>query len=122
MAYWVHVPKGTEDWMHATEFDPPAPKAHGKAGYPVLCVESCDMVFRFSSRAQLDICIKTLSTKPLPTTRNLTALRGGSYGPNGHWLSRLPASVKSTKGRQRAIADLSEVARNPPSIAFNPNG
>jgi hypothetical protein len=121
MAYWVHVQKGTEEWLRATEFDPPAPKAHGKAGYPVPCVASCGMTFRFSSRAQLDVCIRMLSTQPLPATRNLTALRSGHYGPNGHWLSRLPASVKSTKGRQQAIADFSETARNPPG-SFKPDG
>jgi hypothetical protein len=110
MAYWVHVQKSSEPWYLATEFDPPAPKREGRLGYPVLCVESCGMTFRFTSREQLDACIKTLSTKPLPSTRRLAAQRGGA-GPNGHWLSRLPASVKSPKGRQQAVADLIEVAR-----------
>lgn len=121
MAYWVHVQRGKEPWYRATEFDPPAPEADGKLGYPVLCVESCGMIFRFTSREQLDTCIRTLSTKPLPSSRRLAALRGGA-GPNGHWLSRLPASVKSPKGRQQAIADLSAVAHGlAPGNSFNSN-
>jgi hypothetical protein len=119
MAYWVHVQRGDAPWYLSTEFDPPAPEIEGKLGYAVLCVESCGMTFRFTSRAQLDACIKTLSTKPLPTAMRLAALRGGAAGPNGHWLSRLPASVKSPKGRQQAVADLVEVARGlAPNSAF----
>lgn len=122
MAYWVHVQKGAELWYLATEFDPPAPEMDGKLGYPVLCVESCGMVFRFSSPEQLAVCVKTLSSKPLPSTKNLSALRGGRHGPNSHWLSRLPASVKSPKGRQQAVADLSAVAyKLAPNIALNPD-
>ena len=120
MAYWVHVQSGEEPWYRATEFNPPAPEMDSKLGYPVLCVESCGMIFRFTSREQLDICIKTLCTKPLPSSRRLSMLRGGA-GPNGHWLSRLPASVKSPKGRQQAIADLTEVANKlAPNNSFKP--
>lgn len=120
MAYWAHVQKGEEPWYRATAFEPAAPSPDGKLGYPVLCVESCGMTFQFTSRAQLEACIKTLSSKPLPSTRRLTALRGGA-GPNGHWLSRLPANVKSPKGRQQAIADLTLVAQdNALHASFNP--
>lgn len=110
MAYWIHVQKSGESWYRATEFDPPAPEPEGRLGYRVLCVESCGMTFWFTSKEQLAACIKTLSTKPLPSTWRLARLRGGA-GPNGHWLSRLPASVKSSKGRQRVVADLGDVAR-----------
>jgi hypothetical protein len=110
MAYWVHVQQGKEPWGRASEFDPPAPGRDGALGYAVLCVDSGGMTFRFSSRAQLDECIRTLSARPLPSSRRLAALRGGA-GPNGHWLSRLPASVKSPKGRERVVVDLGEVAK-----------
>ena len=120
MAYWVHVQKGKDPWYRATEFDPPAPEMEGKLGYPVLCVESCGMTFRFTSREQLDACINTLSTKPLPSSRRLALLRGGA-GPNSHWLSRLPANVKSPKGRQQAVADFNEVVRGlAPNNSFKP--
>jgi hypothetical protein len=111
MAFWVHIEKGDKPWYRATEFDPPAPKTEGRRGYPVLCVESCGMVFRFSSREQLEACIQTLAMKPLPSVKRLIALRYPGIGLNSHWLARLPASVKSPKGRQQAVADLSAVAR-----------
>ena len=77
LAFWVHIEENNEPWGRATGFDPPAPEIDGKLGYPVLCVESNGMTFRFTSREQLDACIKTLSMKPLPSTRRLAALRGG---------------------------------------------
>jgi hypothetical protein len=109
MAYWVHIPHAETNWQKATEFNPPAPKPEGKKGFPVLCVEVANMVFRFSSRAQIEECIRVLSTKPLPSTKRLSALRGTGAGPNGHWLSRLPTSVKSPKGRLLAVQKLSLV-------------
>jgi len=113
MAYWVHVqkPEGLH-WQAATEFDPPAPAPDGAKGYALLCVESRRFVFVFSSPAQLVEAIRVLSLKPLPTTRRLASARPGGHGPNSHWLSRLPASVKAPKARQRAVEDLSAVWRN----------
>ena len=110
MAYWVHIPQDDTNWNKATDFIPAAPKPEGKKGFPVLCVEIADMVFRFSSRAQIKECIRVLSTKPLPSSIRLSVLRGTGVGPNSHWLSRLPASVKSPKGRQLAVQKLSLVA------------
>jgi hypothetical protein len=109
MAYWVHIPQDETNWHKAIEFVPPAPKPQGKKGFPVLCVEVAEMVFRFSSRAQIEECIRFLSARPLPSTKRLSALRGTGVGPNGHWLSRLPASVKSPKGRLLAVQKLSLV-------------
>jgi hypothetical protein len=111
MAYWVHVESGEEPWYQAKEYDPPAPQPDGKLGYRVLCVELRGMTFRFSSREQLDACIKVLSCKPLPSSKRLSALRGSGAGPNQHWLSRLPASIKSFKGRQQVIEGLRDVVR-----------
>jgi len=110
MAYWVHIPQDQTNWQVATTFIPAAPKPEGNKGFPVLCVEVANMVFRFSSRAQIEECIRILSTKPLPSTKRLSALRGTAAGPNSHWLSRLPASVKSPKGRLAVVQKLSLVA------------
>jgi hypothetical protein len=110
MAYWVHIPQDETNWQIATNFIPAAPKPEGKKGFPVLCIEISDMVFRFSSRAQIEECIRILSTKPLPSTKKLSALPGSGAGPNSHWLSRLPASVKSPKGRLAVVQKLSLVA------------
>ncbi len=112
MAYWVHVQPEGQHWQDASEFNPPAPAPDGAKGYPLLCVESQGFVFAFSSAAQLAEAVRVLSLKPLPTTRRLAAARPGGHGPNSHWLSRLPASVKSPKARQRAVEDLSAVWRS----------
>jgi hypothetical protein len=81
-------------------------------------------VLAFSAPAQLDEAVRVLSMTPLPTTRRLSQARQAlspgaaatpratrerarvAHGPNSHWLSRLPAALKSTKGRLRVVAAL----------------
>ena len=109
MAYWVHVECESEAWLKAKEFTPPAPPRYGAKGFPVLCVESDGFIFRFSSNEQLAECVHTLSCKPLPTTRQLSAARPGNAGPNSHWLSRLPGHVKSPKARGKIVQQLSSL-------------
>jgi hypothetical protein len=103
MAFWVHRSIGSGK---TTTFDPPAPPQIGRKGFAVLCVESGRFVFRYSSLEQLDECVRVLSLKPLPTSRHLSLKRGASVGPNSHWLSRLPASIKTPKMRARCVEDL----------------
>lgn len=106
MAYWVHVEQDGAHWRAATRYVPPAPSPVPHKGFRLLCVEIGDTVLHFSSEAQLAECIGVLSMKPLPTTRALSARRGTSLGPNGHWLSRLPAKLKSPRMRERVVAKL----------------
>ena len=127
MAYWVHVRvEGTLPGSEST-YQPPAPSPHGRLGFPVLCVVFGAHELHFSSVPQLDEAIRVLAMKPLPSTRRLSAARDAlepalpartraqrepgptMAGPNSHWLSRLPASLKSTKGRERAVAGLRAV-------------
>ncbi len=103
MAYWVHVEQDGEHWRTAERFLPAAPTAVPHRGFPVLCVQFGQLVLRFSSEAQLLECIRVLSLTPLPSSRRLSALRGTGHGPNSHWLSRLPASVKTPKQRARLL-------------------
>ena len=122
MAYWVHAELGGSAWRISDSYDPPAPAAEGRNGYPVLCIESQGFVFRFSSVAQLIECMNVLGRKPLPTSRRLSAIRGGEHGPNSHWLSRLPGHIKSPKIRQRAVRDLrSVISAMAPNNSFKPN-
>lgn len=58
MAYWVHLELGGAAWRASESYSPSAPKAEGRNGYPVLCVESHGFVFRFSSAAQLAECVE----------------------------------------------------------------
>lgn len=109
MAYWVHVEQDGAHWRDAQRYVPDAPRPIPHRGYPVLCVSTQGVVLRFSSQAQLDECVRVLAMNPLPTSRRLSALRGPIAGPNQHWLSRLPASVKSPRARARVVEALRRV-------------
>ena len=51
-------------------------------------------------------CIATLSRRVLPTT--ISESRGADYGPNNHWLSRLPSRLLPWPRRQRIVKYLAE--------------
>lgn len=101
-AFWVHVPVPGSEGL----FEPPAPQALSGKGYLMLHVEFAGHEMIFSSPAQLEHTIAILAQVPLPTTRQLTALRQGGIGPNQHWLSRLPAQLKSPRKRAKLVAAL----------------
>lgn len=98
MALWVHRRVGDH-------YEPPAP-ARGWRGYPWYFVRSCGFVFFFSSRAQIEHAIEVLGSKLLPTTLELSRRMGPDWGPNQHWLSRLPGDLKGWKTRRRVVNDL----------------
>ena len=105
VAFWVHVPvPGAGDAC-----DPPAPVAIPHLGYAVLRVAFESHELQFSALAQLDHFIEVLSRKPLPTSRQLSSRRGLPVGPNGHWLSRLPAKLKSPRKRVQLVQMLGAV-------------
>lgn len=117
MSYWVHISPlagriGVNDYLV-----PPPDRVKGK-GYPVLCVEVGDFTFRFSSPEQLQVCIDVLGSRLLPNIRRLVAIGGGRVGPNSHWLSRLPARVKATTFRQKAVSVLREAQVWAESLRF----
>ncbi len=86
---------------------PPLSKGLSGKGYPLYFVEIDGFTFRFSSLAELRVCIAMLEQKHLPTTIRLSDLHGGA-GPNSHWLSRLPKETKSWRYREKAISYLSK--------------
>lgn len=105
MAFWVHVPApGTTDIC-----EPPTPIAIAHRGYAFLHVEFESYELQFSALAQLDHFIDVLSYKPLPTSTQLSSRRGLPVGPNGHWLSRLPAALKSPRKREKLVRALSDI-------------
>ena len=105
MAYWVHVPDPTDP----DSYTPPAPVRLSSRGFVFLRVEYGPHELVFSSPEQLEHCIAVLSTKPLPTTRALSAKRGTGAGPNRHWLSRLPSELKSPAARFLLVRHLKSV-------------
>ena len=101
MAFWVHQAIDENIWYKSEKFDPPAPKPNEEGLYLFGFIEYNGFIFEFSSRAQLDEFIRVLSMKNLPSTIHLS--REKQLGPNRHWLSRLPAKVKSYKFREGLI-------------------
>jgi hypothetical protein len=89
-----------------SHFEPQAPNATPHMGFRFLRFEFDKHELVFSSPSQLEHFIAVLNTKPLPTTRQLSAKRMTSAGPNGHWLSRLPAQLKAPKTRAKLVANL----------------
>ena len=105
LAFWVHVPVAGS----RTDYEPPAPTAIQHRGFPVLHVNVAGVDLWFSSRAQLDHFIEVMETKPRPTSRQLSERRGSTVGPNAHWLSRLPATLKSPGEQARLVGTLKSV-------------
>lgn len=99
VAFWVHVPVfGTTE-----EHSPPSPEFIPHKGYLFLHVEFDTYDLQFSAPAQLDHFIDVMASKPLPTSTQLSLRRGLPVGPNGHWLSRLPASLKAPRKREKLV-------------------
>lgn len=105
VAFWVHVPVPGAVGV----LEPPAPQAVPHKGFAFLRVEFDGHELLFSAPAQLDHFIEVLASKPLPTTRQLSARRGLAVGPNSHWLSRLPAALKSPRKREKLVQALMAV-------------
>ena len=117
-AFWVHRPVDGSD-----ECDPPVPPAVPHKGFAFLHVEFDAVELWFSAPAQLDQVIDVLSRKPLPTSRALSSRCDPAAGPNGHWLSRLPARLKAPRNRMRLVETLKiirgrVVARDGGAVVF----
>ncbi len=127
MAFWVHtatdLPPG-QPWVAATRFDPPAPEPLRGRGYRLWCVSVDAHVLSFSSTAQMAEFARVMSMHPLPTARRLCQQTPRGHGPNAHWLSRLPASLKSSRRRPQLVAFIDALRRGeiqpaqgrPPSV------
>jgi len=117
LAFWVHIPVvGTK-----TECDPPAPTEVPHMGYQTLRVQFDKYELQFSAPAQLDHFIEVLSSKPMPTSTQLSSKRGLPVGPNGHWLSRLPADLKSPRKREKLVRVMQAVRAQVFNQAPNPS-
>jgi hypothetical protein len=117
-AYWVHISIADS----GSEYAPPVPKPIPGKGYAILQVPFGAHVLEFCSAAHLQHYIAVLSQKLLPTTMQLSAQRGSGAGPNGHWLSRLPAELKPYSKRvllvKKLKAALDYAAEHVPGDAF----
>ena len=113
MSYWVHVEADGRSWQDATAFEPPLPGPEPGRGFARYFVEIEARQLVFASLAELEECVRVLGIKPLPTSTQLSRARhanrrGPAPGPNSHWLSRLPAHLKSGRKRERVLKYLTE--------------
>lgn len=108
LSFWVHKHLDGDSWPDATKYEPRLPGAVPAKGYPVLIVTFSGVELRFSSLEEVEHFIDVIRQKNMPTSMQLAAKRDTSYGPNGHWLSRLPAKLKSWKNREKVIPVIQE--------------
>ena len=90
-------------------------------GYQTLRVQFEKYDLQFSAPAQLDHFIEVLASKPMPTSKQLSSRRGLPVGPNGHWLSRLPADLKSRRKREKLVLVMQAVRQQVFNQAPNPS-
>ncbi len=106
MTFWVHHKIDREAGFDVANFDPPLSGVIGGKGYPLLRIQFMGVELMFSSIAEIEQAIEILGAKNLPTTFSLSQKRNTTVGPNGHWLSRLPARIKPWKKRERLLPSL----------------
>lgn len=111
LSYWVHAGIGEKDrhYVQCSQYDPPFPAKDPLKGFPFLIVSVSGFAFEFASLPELDHCIDILGQKNLSSTAALVAKRGGGYGLNSHWLSRLPAKLKPWSKREKIVEALQKV-------------
>ena len=109
MSFWVHADPDAWYPTGARRPRPAAPRGIRPVpgrGYPAFYLEVSDFTFCFASLEELRACIGTLSPRVLPST--IAESRGTEYGPNNHWLSRLPAQLLTWARRQKVVKYLAE--------------
>jgi hypothetical protein len=108
VSYWVHKGVNEEQlfYQNCVEFEPEFPSKDPVKGFPFLIVRVLSVELQFASMYELEHVIEILSMKHLPTTIELSDKRGTGYGPNNHWLSRLPGEIKSYTKREKIVKAL----------------
>ncbi len=103
MSFWVHKHLDHEIWSYAKEFDPSLPNAIPCKGYPVLVVNALGVELKFASIVEAEHFLDVISQKNMPSTQQLSHERNEKFGPNRHWLSRLPSRIKPWSKREKII-------------------
>jgi hypothetical protein len=103
LSFWVHKNLDNDIWDYSKIFDPELPKSIPCKGYPFLIVLVFGVELHFASVAEVEHFLEIIKLKNMPTTTQLSRKRTESYGPNNHWLSRLPSHLKSWTKREKII-------------------
>ena len=108
LSFWVHKHLDCDVWSQATQYDPVLPKVIPAKGFPTLVVDALGFELEFSSIEEVYHFLDIVRQKNMPTSTQLSNKRGVTYGPNGHWLSRLPAKLKPWSKRENYIKTVEE--------------
>ena len=111
ISFWVHKHLDDPVWMNATVFEPPLPKPVPGQGYAMLKINALGTDLFFASPEELEHFIDVIGKKHMPTSYQLSRLRSDSYGPNRHWLSRLPGHLKPYKKTRATLAYMQSRSR-----------
>ncbi|MGV2874207.1 hypothetical protein [Colwellia sp. E150_009] len=103
ISYWVHVNLDNDIWSYANKFEPPFPKPIPCKGFPLLVVNVLGVQLEFASVHEVLHFIDVIGQRNMPSTIELSRKRSDGYGPNRHWLSRLPAKLKPWSKREKLI-------------------
>ena len=103
LSFWVHRNLDDNIWLKATKFDPPLPKGIPCKGFPMLVVNALGVELEFSSVEEAEHFLEVIRKKNMPNSMQLSNARNTRCGPNSHWLSRLPSSLKSWVKREKII-------------------
>lgn len=103
LSFWVHKHLDHEVWRSAQKFEPSLPKAIPCKGYPMLVIDVLSIELKFASTAEVEHFLSIIKQRNMPTTQQLSRMRTHNYGPNRHWLSRLPSTIKPWAKRARVI-------------------
>ncbi len=109
LSSWVHAPVDHEQWLYATEYDPPLPKQVSGKGYAIYKIEVRGWVLEFSSKEEIEHCIDILSNRNLPTTNQLANKSWCKGYQHKHWLTKLPGALKTVKNRMQIVKLLGKV-------------
>ena len=103
LSFWVHRHLDGDSWLDATRYEPSLPRPVAAKGFPVLIIDAFDTELRFSSIEEVEHFLAVIGLKNMPTATQLSRQRTTDYGPNAHWLSRLPAGLKPWRKREKLV-------------------
>ncbi len=103
LSFWVHKHLDGDAWPHATLYEPALPRVIPTKGFPRLIIDILGVELEFASVEEVEHFLDVVCQKNMPTSTQLTQKRQVVYGPNRHWLSRLPAKLKPWPKREKYI-------------------
>jgi hypothetical protein len=84
----------------------------------VLVLNTMGVELRFSSIPEVEHFLAVISQRNMLTTSQLSSQRTNSYGPNSHWLSRLPSCIKAWSKREKIISVVERALKDFKAVSY----